>query len=107
MVCLAFYTPKSVNEWAQTILYALIRFLDHENIGIGIKIIPIGVEITKYNNKRPENVEINYVFNPKWLPWGLKMDSKLHFNDIIRFCDHKNMGIDPNLTHVGALVFVL
>ena len=35
------------------------------------------------------------------------MDSKLHFNDIIRFCDHKNMGIDPNLTHVGALVFVL
>ena len=44
MVCLAFYTPKSVNEWAQTILYALIRFLDHENIGIGIKIIPIGVQ---------------------------------------------------------------
>ena len=35
------------------------------------------------------------------------MDSKLHFNDIIRFCDHENMGIDPNLTHVGALVFVL
>ena len=46
MVCLAFYTPKSVNEWAQTILYALIRFLDHENIGIVIKMIPIGVEIT-------------------------------------------------------------
>ena len=37
---------KRVNEWAKLILDALNRFLDHENIGVGSKIIPIGVEIT-------------------------------------------------------------
>ena len=58
-------------------------------------------------SKRPENAEIPYVFNPKWLPWGLKNDSYLHLNDKIRFCDHENIGIDPNLTNVGALVFVI